>query len=249
MNSAIENHAVPEAAFLLGYHRLTPNDMAAKQKLLIDDQPKFKFAALQAGVVYAYRNYGGGCNIVVVEKITPSGKQADLRVYGSERSERAFAGSYAYDFIEMNDLLLSFIGVTHEMIVTKAVKRGFYVPPLVRRYHPQLFVDIPERFTMTRGEWPQIQRSPGKRVANALHPYMSFKVIGPEQIQAILDTANDKFARFLDLGMKQKALNPSVESYYDKAAADFQDTVDFYTWLLPHVLPGGAFYVAPSDTG
>lgn len=232
----------PEVAFEMGMHKDGAFEMGNAIRELLDQQPKVKFSDLEVGKVYTYKTYNNQV-IYQVHKVTPSGKQVDVSRYGENEIHRIYSGSFTCDFILLNEVLISFLGVTHKMVVREAVNRGLNVPAKVRREHPELFVEIPDRFAFDKD---------GKledRVKTALHPYMKFNPITSDDVDQILNEANVSLAELMDWGMKQKALNPKVESHYDRAFENFRNTIDFYVWLKELVSPGGIFYVEDNLQG
>lgn len=158
------------------------------------------------------------------------------------RAEEATKG----DFIELTAVLRSLLGVTHEAIVTAAVARGLVVPPRVRCEYPALFLDIPDRFAKP-DEWNA--KTAAQRVKNTLHSDWGSKwpkkPVNAEAVDLWIETAHARLAHGRNESVRCIAMNRDTEDDYAKVWREFEDLIDFYRWLRPHVSPGGVFYVEP----
>ena len=120
---------IPEIAFRKGFHRMVEQDMGRECRAMLNVPPTCTFEELEAGKSYCFKpSYGNHPMLVEIEQTTPKRRQAVARVNHGE-PRRIYRGDYYGNFIELNADLSALTGVTHEMIVTAAVRAGMDIPP------------------------------------------------------------------------------------------------------------------------
>lgn len=222
--------------------------MALRERIAA--RPVSDFRGLRVGQVYLRqaRYSGDGDEVFSVVRVTPGGGQIVARPYRASVADppvRYHAGRYRdATFVELDEALIELLGVTHEAIVTEAVRRGLDVPPRVRCEYPALFIDIPVRFARSDEVGGE---TPGQRVATALA--MDWGASWPkrpvttEAVDRWIAEAHRRLARFRNEAVRRVALNRDTGADYDAVEAEFHALIDFYRWLRPHVAPGGVFHV------
>lgn len=236
--------SVPEIAFEWQYHKMTKDDMARDLRDRIYKTPAVSFGKLRAGKTYLVKSK----EVMRVEKVMPSGKQAQVTIFRRDQPDyntKIFAGSYYGDvFTEIDKFIFSLGDITHEMIVTDALK--FWgvraIPARVRRDHPQLFIKIPERLGTKDAAYDSGWKThPVDRVKEALHHYGKYP-----DFQVMEEIISGHHQHIRDLSRRRVAaqvLNPNTAKDWDEYIKDHEEAVDFYRWLQPHVAPGGVFFI------
>jgi hypothetical protein len=231
-----------------GYHRLTGFELGCVLRERIEAIPAQGFADLQAGETYIYRSgYGRGDGTVyVVLGVAPKRGQARVVLHNDRGGEfKIYKGSSGGVFRRLDAHLIAMLGVDHARVVGDAVARGLDVPPSVRREHPAMFIEIPERFAKPE-EWDA--KTPNDRVRKALTSH-GFGGAPPDAkaVDVWIEQAHRDLVRFRDEGVRRVAVNPETAAEYERAEAEFHELIDFYRWIRPLVEPGGVFFVEQAD--
>jgi len=219
-----------EYAIARQFHQMTAFEMATELKRLIDAQPKLDFEQLEAGqVVYYKSSYSDRDQVLRVVKTTPKRKLADVEALNGNYKFRAAKGSYHGKFSVLDEELISFVGLTHELVIDEALSRGLEIPARVRVHYPDKFIETPERFTV-------------KRLRDVLRPEWG-RAMTPAAVDAVIADHHGRVRQLQESRVKAVALNPGSSLDYDKYIQNCIDDIDFYRWLRPHVDAGGVFYL------
>lgn len=212
------------------FHRLTAFEMAETIKKLIAAQPQVSFEQLEAGqVVYYGQTYSSRQEVLRVMKTTPARKRADVEAIDGSYKFRAAKGSYYGVFSVLNDELISFVGLTHQMVVEEAMRRGLEIPARVKVRYAEMFVEQPSRFR--RG-----------RLTEFMQPSWG-KAVTAESINAMIANSHDTIRKMEEARVKSVAMNPAHGLDYDIFIAGAMGDLDFYRWVRPLVEPSGVFYL------
>lgn len=115
-----------DTAIRLGFHCLTGSEMGEVMRERLADRPSVPFTGLVPGW-YLYTagsaaTLTSACQVLVVERVTPSGEQAVVLFPSTEGSVasqgRIHSGSYTGSFTSLDETLEALLGVTHEDVVT-----------------------------------------------------------------------------------------------------------------------------------
>ena len=225
-----------DVALRKGFHRVVANDMARECRAMLDARPTCQFEGVEEGKSYCYKPSYGTPALVVIGEVTPKRTQAIASVNGGE-PRRIYKGSYTGTFIELDADLRAMTGITHQMIVKAAVDAGLDVPPEVRQQYPDLFVEIPERFS--NGRFSAVER-----VKQALQPApFQREPVSVADVDKFIEHAHYLLATARCERTRRAALNPDMAVDYDRMAKDHIDDIDFYRWLRRQIDLGGVFHV------
>lgn len=247
-----DNPEVPPFCIVRGYYNLTRDEFSRVLRHTIERVPVVQFDGLKPGAVYLYQKGP----VLSVESVTPSGKQADVVFWrkGDEVAVRVriYSGAYGGEFRPLNPDLIAMLGVTHEAIIKAFIEeckgidiamRG--IPAEVRREYPHLFVKIPEHFTVKCAAYTNgIKETAQERVTSALSPCWCVP-LKESSVMMIIDREHIELHTIKEARAKVAVVNPDHVKDYDQYVAGHLDTIQFYRWLLPHVSPGGVFYLEP----
>lgn len=215
------------------YHEKTQFEMATELQAQIQALPVTEFADLQPGTIYHYKPSYSGCyegeRVLVVRRMLPSRKMADVSDYGSETIRRITPTHYHGNFRALTDELQRWIGVTHEQVVDQAIADGLEVPARVRIHYPDKFIELPERFEL-------------KYLQEALKPEWG-KALTTALVDDVIAENHKQIKRLYKAMVRAVVVNPSVRQDYTGYIQHRIDDVDFYRWLRPHVDVGGVFYL------
>jgi len=229
-----------DVALRMGFHQMLAYDMATKCRAMLDARPTCKFADVQPGKTYVYKqSYGNHMQLVTVGEVTPKRTQAVASVNGSAAC-RIYRGSYdGGTFSELDADLIALSPVTHEEVVKAALERGLDVPPRVRRLYPALFVEIPERFAQ------EPRTTAAQRVTNALSDTWVRRdnPLSPAHLDAQIEEAHRQIATLQDTRCQAVTVNRDTAPDYDQYIQGHRDDIDFYRWLRRLVDVGGVFHI------
>ncbi len=226
-----------DVALRKGFYKLTAYDMAAKCRKMLDARPTCEFAAVEPGKTYCYKpSYGNRFELLTIGEVTPKRTQAVASVDGRE-PRRIYKGSYTGTFAKLDADLVALAGITHETVVKAAVDAGLDVPPVVRREHPQLFIEIPERFAS--GNWSAVER-----VKQALKPApFQREPVSVADMDGFIEHAHHLLEHVRCERTRRGALNPDMGQDYERMAEGHVNDIDFYRWLRRLVGVGGIFHI------
>jgi hypothetical protein len=247
---------VPESTLERGFHRMRRSDCAGAMKAMYNACPVVEFADLKPGSIVSHENGGSGYlssttyKIYRVVRHTPSGTQVALKPYPETYEVKLDRRTVRGKFRELSEETFAVLQVSHRMIVEEAIYRGLYIPPIVRREYPELFVDIPERFGFTAPHH-YIRTTEAERVAESMFCGNFLRKPTTEKtVLGWIDSAHGKIQEMADYAIRKAATNPDVSEDFDRYTTEFQDNIDFYRWLLPLVSERGVFYIEskPEET-
>lgn len=226
---------VPDFVFDRKWHEADAYQMSVTMRAMLAALPKVRLGGLQVG-----KSYFDGRMVFAVERITPSGKQVDVTYAVTSRKDRLYAGSSTGEFTEMDEEMISMLGVTHEDIIRAAIERGLPIPPEIRRIYPKYFLEAPERFSVQRSA-----RTAEERLHAALaqkHPPLT-----PALLETMIARENRHVAEYIAMRAswtdESHRFLEDVEGWIKEA----QTSVEFLRWLQPHIEPGGIFYIPGSE--
>lgn len=222
---------VPESALRDKAHQMEPNDFSRHMQGRLDRRPVAAFKDMKAGKVYYDKERR---NVLRVQRVTPTGRQAEIEFVGGTMGRtKVHKGSDGdrVKFVELDEDLLSYLGITHEDIVREAVNRGLEIPPRVRRHYPLLFVTLPERFA---------ERKLGDDLRRICH---RFQPPGPDDIDRWIEAAHEQLAGLFHERVKRLALNADMHQDFDRWVGQQKDDIDYYRWLRSLVAEGGVFHI------
>src|SRR6185312_7410309 len=94
---------VPDFVFARGWHTQSASAMAESMRAMLEAQPKIGIEGFEVGETYYGDLSYDNPQAFVVLKITPSGKQVDVRFYGESRGTvRLYAGSTTGPFTQLS---------------------------------------------------------------------------------------------------------------------------------------------------
>jgi len=237
----------------LGFHAMVGSDMATAIRARLDARPSVPFAKLTPGWWLYRAPYAGPLGpgkqaVFVVERLTPTGKQAQAIVPdlhgGVGHQMRLSAGSYPGAFVSLDDTLIRCLGLAHGEVVEEAVRRRLPVPPRVQCEHPGLFLEIPARFALA-------DERNGKTAAERVREHLAMdwgnqwpkRPVSAEAVDLWIAEAHRRLCRGRSEAVRRRAMNRDTGADYDRVEQEFGDLIDFYRWLRTHVAPGGVFHV------
>lgn len=214
-------------------HEKTPFECGEFFRGLIQNLPDRQFSELSAGDIVYYKDYGGE-QLLKVIRLTPSAKIAEVQSFskGQEfskpykmyksRCSGLFKLWWSADTSsELNTWLLSIIGLTHLDFVKKAIAEGLVILARVKVYYPELFIEIPERFTV-------------ERVKNFLKPEFG-KHVDNGFIDECIENCHKQIKKLAEDMPKSIVLNPHTEKDWNRYIDNYVDGIDFYEWIREYV--------------
>lgn len=237
--------AQKETAFRLGFHQMTPREMAEMTCVMLAACPQYKFEELKKAelpaLFYVKSNSSySQAETLVVHSVTAKAGQATVSRWPNPAQFKIYKSNYKYEiFYALTPDLQNLLGVTHEQIVTAAVEAKLQIPVQVRILYPQLFVEIPASIKAERVRKelsPDFVRFDEQ---NGIHttPETLVKAIEYEHSRIVI-MSEEKTLRMSKQDL-QEALE--TEADYDEYIKKHRDNITFYRWLEPLVQPGAVF--------
>lgn len=220
------------------FHKMTKYEIGVCCQERINSLTKFGFSEIKPNTVIYRHRYQDRGNIFVVHSVTPSGKQVVVSNYSPDAEGQSqykiYSGTYGhYMFSEISgdDLLL--IGLDHEEIIRFAVESGLNseIPAKVKIEYPELFVDISDRFLVTR-------------VKNTLGvSWCGRKFATEAQVIEWIEERHTDVRKLDEYIPVVRTKNPNNVQDWERYRDGYREDIDFFRWLQPHVSVGGVFYI------
>lgn len=242
----------PCVALACGYHRLTREAFRAELRARLEAQPHVAFGDMQPErVYYCPKPPWGQPQVWVVTRVTPSGKQAQVRAFSPSpdappRPMKLYAAHFPGErpFRELPpEFYLHLIYLTHAEIVAAAVQRGLTpeVPAEVRREYPGLFVEVPS-------EWfPHVPRllSGDDRLTHDLCELVyapgGHHLPGPRDVDRWIEHVRRTLTQVLDAVHTRRAEPRVAAPGWVEQCLGY---IEYYQWLRVQVSEGGPFYIS-----
>jgi len=218
-------------------YALTPIEYGQALEVLLMAARAEKFEDLVPGNLYFYRAEGGGYlsrvqrQVIRVGRMTPTKRKATVGIGPEYMAAEALAKSLPGDFYLISEELAARVWLTHRQIVEDALKAGRDIPQKVRRYHPDLFVTIPEGIT-------------AEALSTLLTGWKAFTSIS--DVEGCIASTHESLAAHDRDSAMLVVRGGSTQAEMDKARQSLLGRLALYTWLMPLVVPGGTFAVEPT---
>jgi len=255
---------VPEVAFRRGLHRLRSRSLVRYMQDWVRSMPTVTWDALREGKTYAIEERRW--RTITVVRTTPKRAQALALVDDRQDATRLYRPSYKHcTFYQLDDELVSMLGVLPDDIVREAVRRGLDIPVPVRCEHPELFVTGADRLTQggrhpgqgywMEGEWrwgcPEggpHEETTIDRLRSALNDSLVGEPCTRKKVLEWIDAAQQRIEQLSCAYLRAEVESDDFRKEFDRVIGTFLRDIDFFAWMLPLVSEGGPFYQAtPED--